>query len=78
MSEWLRSRFEQRGVVYLGALFCFIRFRQKFLMGKLFRYLAVHFGLWAVVCAVKRRSALLITAALLWIAVERDSVVAFS
>ena len=35
MSEWLRSRFEQRGVVYLGALlFAFIRFRQKFLDGQ--------------------------------------------
>ena len=59
---------EQRGVVYLGALLFALHPIQTEVLGWascLPDILAVHFGLWAVVCAVKRRSALLIATALL-------------
>ena len=60
MSEWLHSRFEQTGIVYLGALLFALHPIQTEVLGWascLPDILAVHFGLWSVMFAVKERSA---------------------
>ena len=60
LSEWLHSRFEQAGVVYLGALLFALHPIQTEVLGWascLPDILAVHFGLWSVMFAVKERSA---------------------
>ena len=68
MSEWLGARFEQKGIVYLGALLFALHPIQTEVLGWascLPDILAVHFGLWAVVFAGKERSVWWIAGAVL-------------
>ena len=54
LSEWLRSRFDQDSIVYMGALLFALHPIQTEVLGWascLPDILAVHFGLWSVVCA---------------------------
>ncbi len=68
LSEWLRSRFDQDSIVYMGALLFALHPIQTEVLGWascLPDILAVHFGLWSVVCAEHKRSSILIGLVLL-------------
>ena len=68
LSEWLRSRFTQDSIVYMGALLFALHPIQTEVLGWascLPDILAVHFGLWSVVWAVNGRSSVLVSGALL-------------
>ena len=68
LSEWLCSRFEQDSIVYMGALLFALHPIQTEVLGWascLPDILAIHFGLWSVVWAVKKQSSVLIAGGLL-------------
>ena len=68
MIEWLRSRFDEPRIVYIGALLFALHPIQTEVLGWascLPDILAVHFGLWAVVLAMQKRTPVLVAGALL-------------
>lgn len=68
LREWLCSRFDESGIVYLGALLFALHPIQTEVLGWascLPDILAVHFGLWAVVFALQERNSVLVAGALL-------------
>ena len=68
LSQWLSSRFEESNIVYAGTLLFALHPIQTEVLGWascLPDILAVHFGLWAVVFALQKRSSVLVACALL-------------
>lgn len=68
LREWLNVRFNEPGIVYIGALLFALHPIQTEVLGWascLPDILAVHFGLWAVAFALKERTSVLVAGALL-------------